>query len=74
MTATIHYLGRCESSKIRELADLIDENEVTHMVCVYRKADGDLAYRLIGVKDSTYLMGMMSRVIVEMHLQAYNVE
>lgn len=65
---TVIYLGTCKGNAAREFADQIDAGEVTHAVIAYRKANGDTCYRLIGEDDLTYLIGMLERTILCMHL------
>jgi hypothetical protein len=62
----VAYLGMCDGDGLRELADEVDAKDVTHLVVCYRTSDG-LAYRLIGHRDLTYLIGMMGRVQTHLH-------
>ena len=46
----------------KEFLELIENGEISHAVICYRKADGDLNYRLFNEEHLTYLIGMMARV------------
>lgn len=50
------------------MTDEIDDGKVTHLVCTYRSDDEGLAYRCIGKESGTYIMGMMIRTIIHMHV------
>ncbi len=63
----VTYLGTCDGNTLRDLADQVDAGEVTHAAVTYRTSDGDLRYRLIGVDDLTYLVGMLGRVGTHLH-------
>jgi len=57
----------------REGVEVFIENlknrTITHAVICYRKEDGDLCYQLFGAEHTTYLIGMMDRVKMELHKQ-----
>ena len=67
---SVVYLGTCGGNTLRELAEQVDAGDVTHGVYLSRLANGDLAYRLIGRDDLTYLIGMMTRAAMHMHCDA----
>lgn len=64
---SVTHLSICKGNTVREIAERIDSNDITHAVIAYRDTDGDLHYHLVGEKDLTYLIGMMSRTLTNMH-------
>lgn len=63
----VTYLGTCKGNALRDLAAQVDLGEVTHVVAVYRRSDGELCYRVIGEEHQTYLVGMLARIQTHIH-------
>ena len=62
----ICYLGNCQGNAARELGDQIDRGDVTHAVMLFRTRTGGIRLRLVGRKDMTYLLGMMTQAAITM--------
>jgi len=48
-----------------EFSELVRNNEVTHGIIAYCLEDGTIEYRILGVEHSTYIVGLMEKVKIE---------
>ena len=55
-----------DSEAIEEFLESFKRGEITHGVIAYRSTNGDLSYRLINPDHSTYLIGLLERVKMEL--------
>jgi len=49
---------------VDDLPELIRSGEITHMVTVLRYQNGDIRYKIIGLRELTYLIGMLQRTML----------
>lgn len=53
----------------RQSLEQMKDTKITHAVIAYRNENGDLGYLLHGYEDLTYLIGMMERTKIHMHIE-----
>lgn len=67
--SNVEFLANLDSNKLRQLAQWMDEGEITHAIMCYRREDGSLSYMVSGDEHATYCMGMLARTSMQLHLQ-----